>query len=186
MNYISKIVILILLALFFLFPFFKNGYIETDDGMWAVVRQSSMHRELRSTQFPVRWSGDLNYGYGYPLFHFSYPGPYYIGEIFHLAGLSFPDTIKAVFVLATIISIIGMYHFTKELWQNEYAGWISAIFYLSSSYRLINLYIRGSIGETVAFAIFPYLSLFGLKLLQTGKKRFTRWLLASWVVNYEP
>jgi hypothetical protein len=171
-KYLVKIFILTLITVPFLSPFLKPGYFDTDDGLWAVVRQSSMHRELRAGQFPVRWSGDLNYGYGYPLFQFSYPGPYYIGEIFRVLGYNFIDSVKAVFVISTVISVIGMYFFIRELWQDDIAGWVAAFFYLGSQYRIINLYIRGSIGETVAFAIFPFLCLFGLKLLQTGKRRY--------------
>ncbi len=165
-------VFLLLLPIPFLLPFFKAGYFETDDGLWAVVRQASMHSELRQGQFPVRWSGNLNFGYGYPLFEFSYPGPYYIGEIFHLLGLGFVDSVKALFVVGTIVSVVAMYYFAVSLWKNEIAGIIAAVLYLAEPYRFVNLYVRGSVGETVSFALFPIVCLLGLKLLQTGKRRY--------------
>jgi hypothetical protein len=163
---------LALISLPFLNPFFKAGYFETDDGIWAIVRQASMHHELRLGQIPVRWSGALNFGYGYPLFQFSYPGPYYIGELFHLAGLSFIDSLKALFILATILSVLTMYVFVKNLWKSELAGIIGALLYLSAPYRFVNLYVRGSIGETISFFLFPLLCFFGLELLLTGKRRY--------------
>ncbi|MDQ3098859.1 MAG: hypothetical protein M3Q44_03875 [bacterium] len=163
---------LVLVSLPFLNPFFKTGFFETDDGIWAVVRQASMHNELRQQQFPVRWSGSLNFGYGYPLFQFSYPGPYYLGELFHLAGLSFEDSVKALFILGTILSVLAMYVFARNLWKSDLAGIIAALFYLSAPYRLVNLYVRGSIGETLAFLLFPLLCYMGLRLLLTGKRRF--------------
>lgn len=169
-------ILLTALCLIFLTPFFNQGFFETDDGIWAVVRQASFHNELRLGQFPVRWSGSLNYGYGYPLFNFSYPGPYYIGEVFHLAGMNFQSSVKSVFVLATIISILGMYYFASELLKNKIAGLIAAIFFLADPYRIINLYNRGSLGETLAIAFFPLLCLMGLRLLTTGK---TKYLIAG-------
>jgi hypothetical protein len=166
------LVILILISLVFVLPFFRPGYFETDDGGWAIVRQASMHRELKAAQLPVRWSSDLNRGYGYPLFHYSYPGPYYMGEVLHLLGLNFTDTIKALFILATVISILAMYALCKEIWRNELVAFLGAILYLSGTYRLLNLYVRGSLGETLALALFPLLCLFGLKLMATGKRRY--------------
>lgn len=165
-------VILLLLPLPFLIPFFRAGYFATDDGMWAIVRQASMHAELRQGQFPVRWSGNLNFGYGYPLFEFSYPGPYYIGELFHIIGFNFVDTVKALFVAGTIGSVVAMYFFVRELWKNEMAGVIGAVVYLAEPYRFVNLYVRGSIGETLSNVLYPLLCLLGLKLLQTGKRRY--------------
>jgi len=166
------ITLLALLAIPFLWPFFNKGYIETDDGLWAVIRQASLHNELRQGQFPVRWSGSLNFSYGYPLFNFSYPGPYYIGEFFKLIGFDFIWSVKLVFIFATIVSVVGMYIFARELWKNDLAGIIAALFYLASSYRLINLYLRGSVGEIVAFALFPLICFAGIKLLATGKRRY--------------
>jgi hypothetical protein len=164
--------VLTILCVVILLPFFDKGFFETDDGTWAVIRQASMHSELRQGQFPVRWSGSLNFGYGYPLFNFSYPGPYYLGEAFHLFGLSFLSSVKAVFVISTVVSVIAMYYFASELWRNKIAGLIAAIFFLAAPYRLINLYQRGSIGETLAIAFFPLLCLMGLRLLTTGKRRY--------------
>ncbi len=159
-------------ALPFLYPFFDAGYFETDDGIWAMVRQASMHYELRNGQFPVRWSGNLNFNYGYPLFQFSYPGPYYIGEVIHVLGFSFTDTIKILFVVGTMFSVGAMFVFAQNLWKSELAGIVAAIFYLAVPYRFVNLYVRGSIGETLAFLLFPIVCHLGLQILQTGKRRY--------------
>ncbi len=166
------LLILTLVTIPFLFPFFKGTYFESDDGLWAVVRQASLHNELRTGQFPVRWSGSLNYGYGYPLFNFSYPGPYYIGEVFKVIGFDFIWSVKLTFILATIVSVTGMYFCARELWKSDLAGVIAALFYLAGPYRWVNTYIRGSLGEIVAFAIFPFLCYVGVKLLATGKRRY--------------
>ena len=36
---------------------------------------------------------------------------------------------------------------------SQVAGIIAALIYLSAPYRFVNLYARGSLGETIAFAI---------------------------------
>ena len=63
-------------------PYFKSGFFPTHDGEWAVVRLAEMYREIKDFQFPARFSGYLNFEYGYPLFNFAYPMPYYFGLIF--------------------------------------------------------------------------------------------------------
>ena len=57
-----------------------------------------------------------------------------------------------------------MYLFAKELW-GDLAGLVSAVLYISSPYRFLDVYVRGSIGESLAFVFFPliFLSLFRLK-----------------------
>lgn len=145
---------IILISLSYCTPFFKSGYFETHDGLWAIVRLSEMVRELKDGQIPPRWSDFLNHGYGYPLFSFTYPLPYYIGSIFKLAGFSSVITVKILFVLSVILSGIFMYLLIKNL-SGRVAGLISAIFYITAPYRLTDLYIRGSLGESLSLSLFP-------------------------------
>lgn len=138
-------------------PYFNNGYFPTHDGEWAVVRLADMFRSLRDHQFPVRFSGSLNFGYGYPLFNFAYPLPYYLSIIFHFLKFSFVDSIKILFMLTVPISAIGMFLLSKKLWRSIPGALISSILYIYLPYRIVDLYVRGSIGEAVAFAIAPFL-----------------------------
>lgn len=148
--------IIFFISLIFTLPFFQKGYFSTDDGEWSIVRLAEMGRELRDFQFPPRWSDYLNHGYGYPLFLFTYPLPYYLGEIIHFLGFGLTDTIKILFVASVVISGFGMYFFSKRYWGN-FGAIISSIFYIIVPYRLTDLYIRGSIGECLSLAITPWL-----------------------------
>src|SRR5579872_6665755 len=91
------LILVIILTLPVLLPYFHAGYFPTHDGEWAVVRLSDMYREIRDHQFPPRYSSNLNFGYGYPLFNFTYPLPYYLGLIIHLFKFGFVDSIKILF-----------------------------------------------------------------------------------------
>ena len=82
-------------------PYFQAGYFPTHDGEWAVVRLADMFRTIRDLQIPARYSGELNFGYGYPLFNFAYPMPYYLGILMYMLGAGFVDTIKILFVVQT-------------------------------------------------------------------------------------
>ena len=146
-------------------PFFHSGYFPTHDGEWAVVRLTDMFRTLRDFQIPPRYSGNLNFGYGYPLFNFTYPSPYYIGVLVHFLGTGFVDTIKILFSASVLFSGFFMFFASRVLWKNTLAGIISAIAYVYFPYRMVDLYVRGSIGESLSFALFPLLFYLAIKLI---------------------
>ena len=147
-------------------PFFHTGYFPTHDGEWAVVRLADMFRMLRDFQIPARYSGELNFGYGYPLFNFAYPFPYYLGIAIHFLGFGFVNTIKIIFAGSVIFSAFFMFLASRNLWKNTWAGIISAIMYIYLPYRMVDLYVRGSIGESLSFALFPLLFYLSVKLIK--------------------
>ncbi len=72
---------------------FLPGGFTSHDLTHHVIRQISMDKLLSEGQFPPRWSGELNEGFGYPVFLFNYPLPAIIGEGFHKLGLGFVDSV---------------------------------------------------------------------------------------------
>jgi len=80
--------------------------------------------------------------------------PNYAASLFHLFGISFIDAFKLQMFFASIIGGIFFYLWTKHFW-GEIGGVVSAIFYLFSPYRFVDIYIRGSVGEVWALAFFP-------------------------------
>lgn len=146
-------------------PFFHSGYFPTHDGEWAVVRLTDMFRTLRDFQIPARYSGELNFGYGYPLFNFVYPLPYYLGIFIYMLGIGFVGTIKILFAGSVLLSAFFMFFASRALWKNTWAGIVSAILYVYFPYRMVDLYVRGSIGESLSFVLFPLLFYLAIKLI---------------------
>ncbi|MCL5113775.1 MAG: 6-pyruvoyl-tetrahydropterin synthase-related protein [Patescibacteria group bacterium] len=174
MKIINKNLRLLLIGIFVsfvlslpaIFPFFHKGYFPTHDGEWAVVRLSDMFRTLRDGQIPARFSGALNFGYGYPLFNFVYPFPYYLGVIVHSLRINFVDAIKFLFVVSVPISSFFMFLLGSKLWKNTISGIIASVIYVYFPYRMVDLYVRGSIGESLSFALFPIILYFGFLLIE--------------------
>lgn len=153
--YLPVFIFSLLISIPLLIPYLHPGYFPTHDGEWAVVRLSDMFRTLRDLQIPARYSGNLNFGYGYPLFNFAYPFPYYLGVLIHLFGVGFVDTVKLLFAVTIPTSAFFMFLASRKIWGNNWAGIISSVLYLYFPYRLVDLYVRGSIGESFAFMLFP-------------------------------
>lgn len=136
---------------------FIPGGFTSHDLTHHVVRQISMDKLLSEGQFPPRWSGKLNNGYGYPVFLFNYPLPSMVGEIFHKLGFGFVDSVEAVLFTSMIISVLGMYLFLKALLKDRMAAFLGAIFYLYAPIRFLNVYVSAAVGSALALGILPFI-----------------------------
>ena len=166
----KHIIILLLLTLSALWPFFKKGFFESHDGEWMVIRFSAFHQTLASGQFPVRFVDRLNNNYGYPVTNFLYPLPFYLAEVPKILGFNFTDSIKIIFASSTIISVVAMFWALQLVFARN-AALAGAITYLFIPYRFVDLYVRGSIGENAAFAVAP-LILGSIYKIQKGQFKF--------------
>lgn len=154
----KKLFFTLFLVLLFLgiFPLFKPGFFQSDDAEWMIIRFSAFHQTLRSGQFPVRFLARLNHGYGYPVANFLYPGFMYIGEIIHILGFNFQDSIKIILGLSMVFSGIFSYFWLNRLFGFA-ASLIGSLFYLYTPYHFFDLYNRGSVGEVLALSIVPFI-----------------------------
>ena len=164
------LIFLIFVSFTVLWPFFKKGFFQSHDGEWMIIRFTAFHQTLAAGQFPVRFVDRLNNNYGYPVLNFLYPLPFYTSEIWKVLGFGYVDSIKLTFIASTMLSVIAMFwalsqHFTKQ------AALVGSIVYLYVPYRFVDIYVRGSIGENLAFAILP-LILGSILKLKKAKRIF--------------
>lgn len=164
-NYLFLILLLSLLPLISLL---RAGVYESGDFAINVIKTMSLYQSLLEGIFPVRWSGDLNATYGYPLFLFTYPLPYYAISFFHFLGFSFIASHKLALVLPYLLSGAGMYLFLRQF-TKPLPSFAGAVFYQFAPYHLVDLHYRVALGEVYAFAFLPYLFYF-LKRFYLEKK----------------
>lgn len=134
-------------------PLFQPGYFSMHDDM-QVSRLYEMDLCLKDGQFPCRWVPDMGYSYGYPLFNYYPPFPYYLGEVFHLLGFGYIDSAKLLFISGFLVSGILMYLFARKLW-GDWGGLLSAVLYLLAPYHSVDVYLRGAMNEFWALAFLP-------------------------------
>lgn len=152
--------ILVLISLFTLLPFFRTDFFYTQDHIF-VARLHQMHKALVDGQFPVRWSPDLRFGE--PTFNFYAPLPYYIGGIFTILGMDIIGAVKLLFILSTVLSGLGMLIFLRTMFNN-WSATAASILYVFAPYRAVDLYVRGALSESWAFIFFPLIFLTSLNL----------------------
>lgn len=156
----SPIFWLIIFSLFPLWALLVPGFPSTHDGIDHVARIANFYQSLKEGNVIPRWAENLNWGYGHPILMFLYPLPSYIASLFHALGFSLVNSTKIVFGLAMIASGVSMYLWLQEAYGKQ-TGVIGALLYVFAPYRFVDLYVRGDLGEHVAF-VFPPLILYFL------------------------
>jgi len=155
--------ILIVLSVISVLALVHPGLPITHDGQDHVVRIANFYQNLIEGNLIPRWGANLNWGYGHPILEFLYPLPSYFASCFHLIGFSLVDSAKVVYGLGMILSLFFMFLWLKQFLGKEPAL-LGAFLYAYAPYRFVDLYVRGDIGENLAFALVPLVLYFIFKL----------------------
>ncbi len=153
----------LILTLALLWPLFQAPYFSQHDDV-QTIRLYEMDKCFKDGQIPCRWVPDLGGLYGYPLFNYYAPLPYYYGEIFYSLTHSLLFSAKLMFVTAFVGSFIFMFLLARKLWGG-YGALISGVFYAYAPYHAVDFYVRGAMEEMWALMLFPAIlwALFRLK-----------------------
>jgi len=135
-----------------------------------VIRFSAFHQTLAAGQFPTRFLDRLNSNYGYPVSNFLYPLPFYAAEVPKALKFGFVDSIKIIFVLSTIASTFAIFWCLRQRF-GELASFTGAVIYLYIPYRFVDLFVRGSLGESMAF-LFPPICVGSIYKIKKGNLKF--------------
>ena len=160
----------VLLAYFAYAPLLDGGMILTGD-ILQVFRVFELGRCLDDGQLPCRWVPDMGNGYGFPLFNYYPPLPYYVGDLLHRIGFSYLRAVDALFVIGLVGAGLSMYALARRLW-GELGGMVSAVAYVYSPYLALDVYMRGALGELWGLAIAPALLWAVYELVRSGKARY--------------
>ncbi len=152
-RHIFSILFILLLSFWTVKPLFQSGYFSMHDDT-QVARVVAMGRALRNGQFPVRWVADLGYGYGYPIFNFYGPLPYYIGGSLHALGLRALYATKIMFALGVLLAPLTFYAATAASF-GRLAAMAGSIVYVYAPYHAVQIFVRGAVGEFWALVFLP-------------------------------
>lgn len=164
--------IAIIIALFGMFPYLNEIVPFGHDLGYHLNRINEMANGLNIRTFPVLIHSGLieNLGYANGLFYpqlFMYIPAILVSKL----GLLVIPAYKVFLVIITFFTFILMYISAKGIFKNKHIAWIASLLYVFSLYRLTDIYVRGAIGEILAFAFNP-LILYGFYnvIFDDGKK----------------
>ena len=175
MKKLWPVFLVLILSWFAVVPLFQPGFFSMHDDT-QVARVFEMTKALKDGQFPVRFVQDLGYGYGYPLFNFYAPLPYYFSAFLTLLGINVLTATKLMFLVGILLSGFFMYQLGRLVW-GELGGILAAIFYLYAPYHALDIYVRGAVGEFWAMAFLP---LVFWKFASFRKREKRNWKKVFW------
>lgn len=161
------------------FALFRSDFFRPHDYTHA-ARIVEMQRSIQAGEIPVRWSENFGFGYGMPLFNFYAPFPYYLAQIPTAIG-GVITAIKFLYLCNAILAFVGMYLLAKEFWGKQ-GGILSATIFSFATYRALDLFVRGAVGEVFAMVAIPF-ALAGVVYLEKKQKGGFFWLALSVAVT---
>jgi len=167
--------VIFLLEIPLILPFFHRGFFPSHDDI-QVVRIFEMTQSLRFGDIPPRWSANLLYGYGYPLYIFYSSLPYLLGAVASFLGANFLISTKLIFILSFFLGSGGIYFLAKEWWGPK-AALGATIAYSLAPYRAVDVYVRGNLAEFFSFSLFPWVFFFNWKVLNQDREKKIPWEL---------
>ena len=148
-------------------PLLGSTIFQGHDTFFHTQRIVSISNALREGQFPVRIYKEIfdGYGYGSSLF---YPELFlYIPALMYLAGASIVTSYHIFVLMINIATILVAKYSFSVILKSRQIGFLAAIIYELSVYRMVDLYTRGSLGENLALIFCP-LALCGIVYLLRG------------------
>jgi hypothetical protein len=157
------LLLVVLLSLFSIGPLLQPGYFwEAHDARHSVYFLFELDRSVQDGVLYPRWQPDFAFGYGYPFFNIYGPLASYAGEAWHLLGFGFADSVKIVFGLSIVASGLAMYGFVRKALgdgrdsgTSRQAALVAAVAYMVIPYRLLDIYVRAALAESVAYVFVP-------------------------------
>lgn len=168
--------------LFFTFvlsaPLYTKQLISGHDIMFHLGRIYGIRDELLNGNFYVKLQPNWIRDYGYLVGVFYGDVFLYIPAILSILGLSVMDAYKAFMVLMTLGTAVVTYFCIHDISKDKKIGLLGSILYTAGTYRLLDLYLRHSVGETLAMLFFP-LILCGMNRIYRKENNRYGWVFLS-------
>ncbi len=168
---ITNLLIPTLLLLPFAWALLTPGLPNTADMPVHVIRPIEIFHAWQDGIWFPRWSANLGYGYGLPIFNYIPQLPYLITAFFYVLGLQIETALKGMLLLSLFLASFGSYWMGRRSF-GPFAGAICAAAYLYAPIRLHVLFIQGNAAQFFAWALLPWA--FGglIYFFETGKLRY--------------
>lgn len=176
-KFSAPVILIIIFGLVYLLPFYRNEFYVSHDGESIVVKTASLYRAVIEGQNPPRWAGDMNYKYGAPVLNFYYPLGSYFGALAYFLGVSLELSFMFLIGLAFVLSGSSFYLYASTFLTKR-AAFGAALLYMLAPYHFLNTFVRGQLGEMLAFVFVP---LVFYSLDSYSKNKLTRHIIIGGV-----
>lgn len=148
---------------------FSKSLAVTHDLEIHAARTANYYLALRQGQIPPRWAPNLNYGFGYPVFNFSYHYPYLISAMLFGLTSNIELSLNLFMVFSIILGGLGIYLLSFLKIKKHSQSFIIALSYMTAPYILLNTFVRGALGEIGFWSLLPWVMVFLMLKKNTQK-----------------
>ena len=184
-----NIVIILILSLIIMYPFFISPYIWAHDTYYHYANIFAILETIDFSNFDFFPSKVVpiigkDFGWGAGLFYPSFP--HYITSYLYIFGTLFKVTsiftsMKIVHIIVTFLSGLFMYILAKKVFKNKFAALISAVIYITFPYYFIDVMVRDAYSETFMFMFLPLVFLGLEHLFENNNKKFYLYFIIGYV-----
>ena len=164
--------ILVCAAAFACMPLLWRGVYDGHDLLFHLNRIEGIASGLRNGQFPVRIHSSTLLGYGYAAPEF-YPELFlYFPAALRNLGVSLSASVRVFEACINLATALACYLCVHSLMRSRRAAVGASVLYTLCIYRLVNLYTRATLGESLAMIFFPMVLLGLYEVLRRDEKRW--------------
>lgn len=150
-----KYYFIIVIVSLFICSLLLIGYPEGHDTKYHIAKTIGTELALKEGQvLPLITPNALN-GFGYSWNIFYPPLANYIMMIIKLIFHSYAQALNILMFLTVVISGIATFNLVKKITKSNKVSLLAALIYIIAPYRLVDMYIRGALGELMAFMFIP-------------------------------
>lgn len=147
-----------LTVIFASFPLGTGFLVNGHDMGFHLARIDSIRNGILSGEFPIKLYSDWLCGNGYASGVFYGDAFLYIPAFFRIAGFNLMQSYKLFLFLCNLATCVISYYCFKGMSGSKKTAVIGAALYTTSIYRLIDIYVRASVGEYTAMIFLPVIA----------------------------
>jgi uncharacterized membrane protein len=168
----SGLLLVGLLVLLAVSPLFPPGLPSIADAPIHLFRTMELVSCWADGVYYPRWAPNLALGYGYPLFDFAPPLPYFVAGALHVVGFSLETSIKLLAVLCLAAYGVGMYLFARNVLGGR-GALLAAAAYIYTPFRFREtLLYGGNYPQILAIGLFPWVLWAFERIVADGRRRY--------------
>lgn len=152
-------------------PLFASGLYHAHDIYHHVFRIVATIDALKDAQIIPLIGTKLANGFGYSWNIFYPPLSALIPAVFKVLFPTYTSSLKLYIFFTIVLSGITMYRFVFAFAKSTSIAVVAAILYITAPYRLVDIYIRGAMGEVLVFVFLPIFFQGVFELLKGDKSK---------------
>lgn len=169
----------LIIAIFSLAPYLTGGVNLEHDTCFHLSRIEGLAQSFKDGIYMPRIYPykNNNFGYASPLFYSDFF--LVIPALLYNAGVSLARSYQLLLLGCSFFSAWFMGKLTMRLNQKPQAAYLASFLYVFSLYRLTDVYVRGALGEVLAFVFMP-VALIGIYEVLWDNENQWPWLMAGY------